>query len=160
MEAKLDNKFKKLGKTKLIKGSILHPEASGLSMIMTAAPASGKPDDGLYNLLDTKWRNAKAELKGWYQYHVNYKLGNIQDTAVNSDIWIMHCLFVNDKGKVDEKALDECLKKLCQKALYEKATVHVSTLLTKAIPTLEPKIAKSLIENGVSVFYYDEAKKA
>src|SRR6202012_1556556 len=91
----LTNKFAVRGRVKTIKSSILNPEASGLRMILTAAPESGDPSDNLYMLLDKKWKNARAELKGWYQYHTTYKLGNIQETAVNSDVWIVHCLFIN-----------------------------------------------------------------
>ena len=159
-DKEVDKKFRVMGKNKTITGTILVPEASGLRMIMAAAPESGKPDDGLYGLLETKWKNVKSELKGWFQHQVNYKLGNIQETAVNSDVWIVHCLFIDKAGKVDEKALDSCLKKLCQKAKYDKGTVHVSTLLTKAVSGLEAKLVKELVENGVSVFFYEEAKKA
>lgn len=151
--------FATLGKTKVIKGTILTPEMAGLRMIVTAAPESGKPEDELYTLLDKKWKNAKAEFKGWYQHHINFKLGNIHETAVQSDTWIMHCLFVNKKGEVDAKALESCLKKLCEKAKFEKASVHVAKVLTQQVPDLEKLMKEYLLDKGVSVYYYEEATK-
>jgi hypothetical protein len=150
------NKFAIQGKTKIVNGTILLPETSGLRMIMTIASETGKPDSELYTLLDTKWKNAKAEFKGWYQHHVTFKLGNVHETAVQSDIWIMHCLVLDKEGKVNDKALFSCLKKLGEKAKYEHANVHVSTLLVKEIPTLPELLQTNLVEKGVSVFYYEE----
>jgi hypothetical protein len=150
------NKFAIQGKTKVVNGTILMPETSGLRMVMTAATETGKPDGALYSLLDTKWKNAKAEFKGWYQQHVTFKLGNIHETAVQSDIWIVHCLFLDKEGKVNDKALASCLKKLGDKAKYEHGSVHVSTLLVKDVPTLPELLQTHLVEKGVSVYYYEE----
>lgn len=152
------NKFSTQGKTKVVKGTILTPEMAGLRMILTAAPESGKPEDELYQLLDKKWKNAKAEFKGWYQHHVNFKLGNIHETAVQSDTWIVHLLFVKKDGTVDAKALDTCLKKLAEKAKFERASVHVAKVLTETYPTLEALLQTALIEKGITVYYYEEAK--
>lgn len=146
------------GRTKVIKGTILTPEMAGLRLVMAVASETGKPESPLYELLDKKWKNAKAELKGWYQQHTNFKLGNVQETAVNSDVWIMHCLFLNKEGEVDEKALHSCLKKLADRAKSEKASVHVSTMLTDQFSNLETLLKEYLLDQGVSVYYYKEAK--
>lgn len=158
----MDNNVKKFtqqGKTKLVKGTILTPEMSGLRMIMAAADETGQPTDPLYDLLDTKWKNAKAELKGWHQYHWDFKLGNIKETAVNSDIWIMHCLFMDKKGVINEAALASCLKKLGEKAKYERASVHVTMDLVQRVPGLDKLLLSNLVENGVSVYFYEQVKK-
>jgi hypothetical protein len=43
-------------------------------------------------------------------------------------------------------------------AKYERASIHVSTLLTDSIPELQESLTKELVENGVSVYYYEETK--
>ena len=63
-----------------------------------------------------------------------------------------------DDLAVDAKGLEECLKKVATSAKYEKATVHVSTVLTEAIPELVPLLNSQLVENGVSVYLYEEVK--
>ena len=77
-------------------------------------------------------------------------------TAVQSDTWVIHMLCQNDDLETDVKSLAECLKKVATSAKYEKATVHVSTLLTEAIPELQDLLTEHLVENGVSVSYYEE----
>ena len=56
----------------------------------------------------------------------------------------------------DVKALEECVKKVCDSAKYEKASVHVSSLLTKAVPELTDLLNTHLVKNGVNVSYYEE----
>ena len=69
-------------------------------------------------------------------------------------------MLVQDKtGKVDQKALQTAIKKVSEKAKYEKASVHVSTLLTSAIPELQDLLIKGLVEEGVSVYFYNEPTK-
>lgn len=156
--ADVAKKFMVHGKTKLINGTILTPELAGLRLIMTAASETGKPEDELYTLLDKKWKTAKTEFKGWYQHHVNFKLGNVHTTAVQSDTWIVHCLFLNKDGDVDEKALASCMKKMCETAKSERGSVHVSTLLTGSIPNLVDLLQEYLVEKGVNVYFYEESK--
>jgi hypothetical protein len=62
----------------------------------------------------------------------------------------------NDELQTDAKALGECLKKVAALAKYEKATVHVSTLLTSAVPELNDLLTEQLVNNGVSVYFYEE----
>lgn len=149
-------KFAVLGKTKLLKASILSPELAGLRLILTAASKTGKPESDLYKLLDKKWKTASTELKGWFQHQVTFKLGNIHTTATQSDTWIVHALFLNEKGEVDEKALESCMKKLAETARYERGSVHVSTMLTNSVPKLNELLNTHLVEKGISVYYYEE----
>jgi hypothetical protein len=150
------NKFAVQGRTKLINGTILMPEMGGLRLILVPASENGKPDTEMYNLLDKKWKVAKAELKGWNQYHVDFKLGNLHTTAVNSDIWLIHALFLKADGTVDDKAFASCLTKLEKMSKDEKASVHVSVGVAETVPNLQELMQKALVEKGVSVYYYAE----
>lgn len=151
------NPFQPQGKVKLIKGSILAPENAGLRFVLSLNNTAGKPESPLYPLFEKKWKKVREEARGWYTNKTGaYKLGATNTTAVQSDTWVIHMLCQNDDLQTDVKAVEECLKKICASAKYEKATVHVSTLLTDAVPELEGLLKTQLIENGVSVYYYQE----
>lgn len=154
------NRFQPQGKTKLIKGSILAPENAGLRFVLSVNNTQGKVEGNpLLPLFDKKWKQVRQETKGWYANKTGaYKLGAINTTAVQSDTWVIHMLCQGDDLTVDAKGLEECLKKVCASAKYERATVHVSTVLTDAIPELNELLTKQLVENGVSVYFYEEAK--
>lgn len=154
------NKFQPQGKTKLIKGSILAPENAGLRFVLSINNTRGNPDGNpLLPFFDKKWKQVRADSKGWFATKTGaYKLGATNTSAVQSDTWVIHMLCQNDDLAVDAVGLEECLKKVSASAKYEKATVHVSTILTDAVPELVSLLNKHLVDNGVSVYLYEEAK--
>jgi len=153
------NKFQIAGKTKVVKGSILYPENSGLRFILSITNLAGKLDNPLLPIFDKKWRKVREEMRGWYANKTGaYKLGALNTTATQSDVWILHMLCQDENLKTDLEGLEKCLKEVYAKAKYEKASVHVSTLLTEAIPELPALISKYLIDNGISVYFYEEVK--
>lgn len=152
------NLFVTQGKTKVVHGTLLSPELGNLRLVLAPCGESGKPDTDLHSLLNKKWRSVAAELKGWYANHINFKLGNIQTTAVQSDTWIVHSLCFTKEGKLDEKALEACVKKLADMAKYERGSVHVSTLTTNAFPTLTTLLNTHCVSRGIAVYFYDEAE--
>lgn len=151
------NKFLQPGRVKIIKGSILYPENAGLRFILNVNNMVGKAENPLYPLFDKKWKKVKEEAKGWYNTRTGaYKLGAVNTTAVQSDTWVIHMLCQDAELKTDTTALQNCLKEVCKQAKYERATVHVSSLLVNAIPELSDLLTKELVDQGVSVCYYDE----
>jgi hypothetical protein len=152
------NKFAVQGKTKLISGTITMPQGSGLRLVLVAASESGKPDSELYTVLDKKWRAAKVEAKGWYQSRANYKLGAVKDVATQSDVWLMNMLVLDKDNVLNDAALLTALKEVAKVALYERASVHCSTLLTTDFPQLQELLMTNLVAKGVSVFFYEEPK--
>lgn len=159
-EEKKVNKFQQPGRVKVINGSILTPENAGLRFILSVANMAGKPEGNpLLPIFDKKWVKVKQEARGWYATKTGaYKLGAVNTTAVQSDTWVIHMLCQDDKLGTDATALAECLKKVCASAKYEHATVHVSTVLTGAIPELTDLLTTHLVEQGVSVSFYEEPK--
>ena len=150
-------KFQQPGRVKVIKGSILAPENAGLRLVLSVTNTAGKPESPMYPLFEKKWKKVKEEAKGWYATKTGaYKLGATNVTAVQSDTWVIHMLCQDDKLQTDLTALETCLKSICGQARYERATVHVSNLLTSAIPELQDLLTKHLVEQGVSVCYYNE----
>lgn len=155
------NPFVTHGKTRVVQGTILSPEMGNLRLVFVPCSESGKPDTNLHVLLNKKWRTVAAELKGWYANHVNFKLGNIQTTAVNSDVWVVHalCLAVDkETGAVslDEKALASCMTKLSALAKYEKGSIHVSNLTVNALPEVVQLLTENMVEKGIAVAFYNE----
>lgn len=152
------NRFQPQGKSKVIKGTILAPENAGLRFVLNINNMLGKTEGLWYNIFDKKWKRVKEEAKGWYNTRTGaYKMGAVNTTAVQSDTWVLHMLCQDEKFKTDLDGLAECLKKVCGMAKYEKATVHVSTTLTDAVPEIKELLKSHLLQNGVSVYFYDEA---
>lgn len=154
------NKFLTNGKTKLVNGSILNPELGNLRLILVPCSDSGVPNTRLHHLLEKKWRQVNVDLKGWRASNINYKLGSIQTTAVQSDTWVIHALCMNGQNQTDERALAACVKKISDMAKYEKGSVHVSMLTMEESPALGDMLLTKCIENGVSVYFYDQNTSA
>lgn len=151
------NKFQQPGRVKVVKGSILSPENAGLRFVLNVTNMLGKTESPLYPLFEKKWPKVKQEAKGWFNTRTGtYKLGAVNTTAVQSDTWAIHMLCQDEDLKTDRDGLEKCLKEVCKMAKYERATVHVSTLLTDAMPELSELLNKELVDNGVSVCFYEE----
>lgn len=153
-----ENRFQPQGKTKVIKGSILAPENAGLRFVLSVNNLAGKPDNHpLYALFEKKWKKVKEEARGWYATKTGaYKLGAVNTTAVQSDTWVIHMLCQDEKQVTNVAGLEKCLKEVCKSAKYERATVHVSNLLTNAVPELIGLLKTQLVDQGVSVYFYEE----
>lgn len=150
------NRFQTPGKMKVIKGTILAPENAGLRFVLNVNNLVGKTDSPMYNVFDKKWRIVREAAKGWYNNRTGaYKIGAVNTTAVQSDTWVLHMLCQDEKLNTNINGLEECLNKICGMAKYEKATVHVSHILVEAIPELTTLLSKYLIEQGVSVYFYE-----
>jgi hypothetical protein len=151
------NRFQPQGRVKLIQGSILSPHNAGLRFVLNVANLGGKPESPLYSLFDKKWPKVKQEVRGWFVTKTGaYKLGAVHTMSVQSDIWILSLLIQDDELKTDLNAIKVSLKEVCKAAKYEKATVHVSTLLTDLIPEFSDLITEYLVKNNVIVHYYEE----
>lgn len=151
------NRFLQPGRVKVVQGSILAPENAGLRFVLNVANTVGKAESPLYPLFEKKWPKVKQEVRGWFNTRTGaYKLGAVHTVAVQSDTWVVSCLCQDEKFVTDVKALTTCLKEVAKSAKYERATVHVSTLLTQAIPEVVDLLNTELVENGVSVSYYEE----
>jgi hypothetical protein len=155
----MDKRFIAQGKTKVVNASILAPENAGLRFIINVVGQDGKFTSPLSLILAKRWAKVKEDNSYWFATQMNFKLGALNETAVASDTWAISMLVQDKTGKVDPKALQVAVKKLGEKAKFEKASVHVSTLLTSSIPELEGLLITNLVEQGVSVYFYVEPVK-
>ena len=151
------NKFQVQGRTKVINGSVLAPETAGLRFVLNIANLAGKQESPLYPLFEKKWKKVREEVRGWYVTKTGaYKFGAVLNNPVQSDTWVVSMLCQDDKLNTNLKGLEDCMKNVCKSAKYEKASVHISSLLTDVIPELAGLAQTELVENGVSVYFYDE----
>ena len=151
------NKFQQAGKVKVITGTILNPHNAGLQFVLSINNMVGKPENPLFPIFDKKWKKVKEESRGWFTNKTGaYKLGAINTTAVQSDVWVIHMLCQDEKLATDLNGLSECLKKVCVSAKFEQASIHISTILNKAIPELPNLVNEHLVNQGVSVYFYEE----
>ena len=149
--------FQPQGRVKVIQGSIVSPQNAGLRFVLNVANTAGKAEGPMYPLFEKKWPTVKREVRGWYTTRDGkYKLGAVHTLAVQSDTWVVSLLCQDDDLNTKDDSLRTCLKEVCKAAKYEKATVHVSTKLTDALPNLQELITKELVEEGVSVNFYEE----
>ena len=155
---KQPNKFQQPGRVKTIKGSILAPENAGLRFVLSVNNLAGKNEGNpMLPIFDKKWPKVKAESRGWYATRTGaYKLGAINTTAVQSDTWVIHMLCQGEDLQVDDTGLTKCLKEVTKMAKYERATVHVSTVLINSIPELTNLLKSEVIDQGVAVSFYEE----
>jgi hypothetical protein len=153
------DKFKVLGKTKVIKSSILNPHNAGLRFVLSINNLAGAPEGNpLLPLFDKKWKKVREESRGWFATKTGaYKLGAINTTAVQSDTWVIHMLCQDNDLNFSESGMKDCLKAVAKLAKYEKATVHVSHNLTSNLPIVFTGLLESeLLSQGISVFFYEE----
>lgn len=151
--------FQRPGQVKTIQGSILSPHNAGLRFILSVNNMAGKPENPMFPIFDKKWKQVRQESRGWFATKTGaYKLGAINTTAVQSDTWVIHLLCQDENVKTDLKALEACLKKVADLAKYEKATLHVSLVLVDAIPEITKMLETQLVKEGISVYFYEEAK--
>lgn len=156
MSENKENKFAIKGKVKNIKGTIIAPETGNLKFVLNVLAMTDKPDSPLFDLFDKKWKKVKEEAKGWYARRENFKLGATMTTAVQSDVWVLSLLCKDKDNALDAAGLEKALGTVAGMAVYEKAGVHVSGLLTKEVPEIVEMIDKVLIPKGVNVYYYEE----
>lgn len=152
------NKFQPVGKTKVVNGTILAPENAGLRFVLSVNNLAGKVEGNpLLPIFDKKWKKVREDSKGWFATKTGaYKLGAITTLAVQSDTWVIHMLCQDSDLKVDLDGLKTCLNYVCKLAKGEQASVHVSNILTSLIPELQSLCQECLLNNGVSVYYYNE----
>ena len=153
------NKFQPPGKFKVIKGTVLTPETTGLSLVLNVVNMGGKTDDAIYKLFEKKWPRVKSETRNqWINKNGFYKLGTVDTVLVQSDAWVINMRCQDENSQTDLNAVENCLKKVYDMAKSEKASVHISSALMSSVPELADLAKKALTDNGIYVYFYEEPK--
>lgn len=149
----------KKGKLKESTNSIFTPEFTNLKIVPVLLGLNGKPDSEFYNKMDKIWFRAKPEAKVWYGSRQYFKLGNVKETMVQSDTWVVHCVCKDEKDKLSKEAVVSCFKLLSKMAIDEKASVHLSKFVLDELSSLEDfdlktNIQELFLDKGILVCTY------
>ena len=142
------------GRIKECHGSSLNPVNAGLKMIVSFCSQSDKYESPFYNMLIKRFGKVHSDFREWFVMQ-NLKFGTVNTTAVNSDTWIMSLVCLDKKNKLDKAALEDCLKKVIEMAVYERFSLHISEMLLKEAPHLK-KLLPTISNAGVNVYLYKE----
>jgi hypothetical protein len=150
------NPFKKQGYIKNFTGSVLFPQTSDLKLIVVPVNMKGKYTGQLKEKIAKRWFNSDSNLKSWNANRINFKLGEIVENCVNSDVWIVNVLCRDENDVLDMTALEKCFKKVCTMATYNSGSVHISSVIKEELPGVEKLFEKAFLENGINVYLYQE----
>lgn len=146
------NRFQAQGKFRKAASELTAPENSGLRLILNPIDIAAELKGDINLLLAKKWKKSRDEAKGWYASRNNFKLGEIQTVAVQSDVWVINVLVTDDKA-VPLTSFDKAMKKTADLAKSERATVHISDLMY-SMENFEALAQKHFIDNGINVYVY------
>lgn len=135
--------------------SIIAPINSGLRIIVNFVSITPKFDQKLDKMLEKVWRRVREDYFGWAGDFRTFKLGNIKDTLVASDIMILNLLVRGKDNIIDSEALEKALKALTEYAKYNKGSLHVSQLLIDEVPALRELVKRHASDNGINCYFYD-----
>lgn len=134
--------------------SIIAPVNAGLRLIVNFGSAKPAFDQKLDKILSRVWVRARQDHFAWTGDIRTFKLGNLKDSLVASDIMIINLLVRDKDDMVDGPALEKALTNLLAFAKMEKGSVHISQLLIDEVPALKELVGKHLAENGVNCYFY------
>jgi hypothetical protein len=164
------NKFTPKGKFRKTQSTLLTPENSGLRFVLNPVDIKAKFETQTNKLLNTKWSKPRTEFRSWFANRTGFKIGEIQQVAVQSDVWIINTLLFDennsvpkeayvDGGKGKEPPIEKAMKKIAELAKYERATIHVSSEIFD-IPNFEALATKHFLDQGLSVYVYQAPVQA
>lgn len=134
--------------------TIINPESSGLRFVLVPVSESGKFEGTLPERLSKTWVRTKESYKDWFASQRNFKLGEISDVMVASDIWVIFTMCLNKNGKVSKDGLNSCLAKVASMAKYEKASVHLAPEVQALSKTMNKLIDSNFTVNGINTYLY------
>lgn len=142
---------------KNIKGIITTPQLGGLKFILNNVSISGNPENSQMPIFDKKWLRVRTETRGWFADPSTFKLANIKDCMVQSDIWIINMICQDKDNKTDLNSLITCLEKIIKLAKYEQASIHVSSQFITDVPEfIQNNLIDMFTKNNINVFLYAE----
>ncbi len=146
------NRFIKAGTFRKTQSDFTTPENSGLRLLLNPIDLQAVFQHSINVKIATKWKKVREEAKGWWSNRQNFKMGEVQTVAVQSDVWIINALCLSENA-TDEVALESCLKKCVAMAKYEKASIHVSEDMFN-LSGFEALATKLMLNEGINVYVY------
>jgi hypothetical protein len=148
------SKFGVQGKIKTVQGNFIAPIHSGLRLIVNFAGLNGKYDHPTDQAIGKIWRAATSDYRSWFVSQQKFKLGEMKETVVASDIFIVNLLVRDAEGKLNMEGLEVAVKKLAVFAKYEKGSLHFDESLLQEAPTFQALLEEHILSAGVNVYVY------
>jgi len=151
---------------KYIKGDASDPQAKGKKIIAHVCNDQGGWGAGFVLAISKRWKEPEQDYREWVAYKKrdgnNPNLGNIRVVQTSRhDISVANMIAQKGFGGVAIKydKLRECLRKLCEVAQEQGASVHMPRigcgLAGGSWNKVEPIIEEELCNKGVEVTVYD-----
>jgi O-acetyl-ADP-ribose deacetylase (regulator of RNase III) len=152
-----------------LKGDATSPQAPGEKFIAHICNDLGGWGKGFVLAISQRWETPEAAYRAWHRDRANndFALGNIQVVQVGSYIHVANMIAQqgmktgSDGPPIRYEALEECLKKLADKALELNASVHMPRIGTGLAggkwERIEPIIMETLVAKGIKTYVYDFA---
>lgn len=148
-----------------LKADATSPDHEGLKIIAHICNDIGGWGRGFVLALSKRWEQPEKEYRKWFKEGINFGLGEVQFVSVQEDIVVANMIGQHDirRGKAGSPirydAVNECLKKVGDKAVELGASVHMPRigcgLAGGKWEMIEPLILSNITQQGVSVYVYD-----
>lgn len=148
-----------------LKGDATNPNVPGNKIITHICNDIGAWGKGFVLAVSKRWSKPENEYKNWFKGENNFVLGEVQFVQVSNDIYVANMIGQKDikKSKSDTpiryEAVDECLRKVGEKAKELSATVHMPRigcgLAGGKWEEIEKLINKNLSCKNIDVYVYD-----
>ena len=146
-----------LSKIKYVKGNVCTPATSDFRSVVVLVSTDGEFRNE--NIL-TRYPKAKEFYRTWWRQQFNFKLGNFQINTIASDTELSLLLvytIVEDKIKLDIKALEKAFDDFGKEMSISKRNVHLNKFGTKEEwDTIEKIIIEKLSKRSVPVYIYED----
>lgn len=148
-----------------LKGDATKPNVPGNKIITHICNDIGAWGKGFVLAVSKRWSKPESEYRKWFNEEKNFVLGAVQFVQVSDDIYVANMIGQRNikKSKSDApiryEAVDECLKKVGEKAKELGATVHMPRigcgLAGGKWEEIEKLISKNLSCKNIDVYVYD-----
>jgi O-acetyl-ADP-ribose deacetylase (regulator of RNase III) len=151
-----------------VKGDATCPQAKGTRIVAHVCNDLGRWGKGFVLAVSARWPEAEAAYRDWYAGRAenDFRLGAVQFVPVEDYIWVANMIGQrgiktggNRTPPIRYDAVDECLRKVADKAKELGASVHMPRigcgLAGGKWEQIEPVILKTLTAESVAVTVYD-----
>jgi hypothetical protein len=147
-------------------GDATIPITSGHKLIIHCCNDVGAWGAGFVLALSKRWKKPEESYRRWYRSQINFKLGEVQEVRVQSDISVINMIGQKGVGYDEDgnppiryEAIEKCLTKVAEIAKDNGSGVVAprfgSALSGGSWDKIEELVIKTLIDKGINVTIYD-----
>ena len=148
-----------------LKGDATAPSVKGIKIIAHICNDLGGWGKGFVLEISKRWKEPEVQYRLWHRKKIDFGLGKIQIIQVEKYIYVanmigQHGMKTGSKGvPIRYEAVEECLKKLAEKASEIGASIHMPRigcgLAGGKWEKIELIIKNELLSKEISVYVYD-----